>query len=229
MTLFGWSDYYKDDPTYETKRENEQFNSTTLSLKEGDSYVYNCYFFDLTASEGGAILFSLTKSNFLLEQCSIFNCSAQNTAGIRVTAGNCIIAFVCGQYGYAANSDAFSSICNDETRSINSVFYSSVSHCKANNYYTMFHGYGCVNIKSLNLSHNKANYTSALRCCPNQIDEETNHGSDVIYCSFSNNTAEIEQAIQMTYSGSTNKHEIKNVISLKTMQKTQYGVKEIQI
>ena len=53
----------------------------------------------MTATNGAAILFSLTGSYLLVEKCTINNCTAtQNTAGIRVTAGNSIIAFVYSQY-----------------------------------------------------------------------------------------------------------------------------------
>ena len=59
----------------------------------------------------------------------------------------------------------------------------------------MFHGYGHVYIKSVNLSHNKANYYSSLCSWPSIINEETKHGSDVIFCSFSNNTAQNQYCI----------------------------------
>ena len=74
----------------------------------------------------------------------------------------------------------------------------------------MYHERGHVYIKSVNLSHNKANYNSALYCEQNKINEETNHGSDVLYCSFSNNTATTQHCIYLTYSNSANKHEFKN-------------------
>ena len=47
-----------------------------------------------------------------------------------------------------------------------------------------FHEFGYVYIKSVNLSHNKVNSTSRIYCFPDTINEETNHGSDIIYCSF---------------------------------------------
>ena len=74
----------------------------------------------------------------------------------------------------------------------------------------MTHRDGHIYVKSLNLSHNKASYYSALSCEPNKINEETNHESDVLYCSFSNNTATSQYCIYLTYYNSANKHEIKN-------------------
>ena len=54
----------------------------------------------------------------------------------------------------------------------------------------MYHESGHVYIKSVNLSHH-----SALGCYPNKINEETNHGSNVLYCSFSNNTATTQYCV----------------------------------
>ena len=132
MALFGWNDYYDKDTTFETKHENEDFNSTTLLPKEGDSYIYNCYFYDLTAENGAAILYSLSGSYLLVEKCSFYHCtSTQNTAGIRVSSGNCIIAFSCGQNCFSQENDGFCSVTSYSQREINSVFDSSISHCEA--------------------------------------------------------------------------------------------------
>ena len=206
----SWEQYYSSESINE-QRENKEYSSKnqTLLPKEGNTSIYNCYFHDMTAECGGAI-YASNANNILVEKCSINNCKAtQNTAGIRVTAGNCIIAFTCSQYGRAAVYDGFCSINNDYLRTINSVFDSTISHYEAKHSYIMVHQY--VYIKSVNSSHNKANYTSALRCLPTKIDAETNHGSDVLYCSFSNNTATIHQCIQMNNKyNSSCLHEIQN-------------------
>ena len=101
-------DYYYDynDISFEEKIENKKYTSETgtLSLTTGNIYVYNCYFYDMTADYGAAI-YSTQTSNLLVEKCSIYSCtSIKLTAGIRVTKGNCIIAFVCSQFGYADES-----------------------------------------------------------------------------------------------------------------------------
>ena len=187
---FSWNNYYRNNDQIE-EIKNKQFTSgeNSLNLNSGNCYVYYCYFQYLTASSGAAILCSL-ESNLLVEKCSIYNCSATYyTAGIRVSAGNCVIAFVCSQKGYAGHSDGFSAVWDDSNREINSVFDSSISHCEAKSYYTMYHEKGHVYIKSLNLSYNKANERSVLCCWPIKINEETKHGIDVLYCSFSNNTS----------------------------------------
>ena len=64
----------------------------------------------MTASYGAAI-YSTKTSNLLVEKCTINNCTATtDTAGIRVTKGNCIITFTCGYNTKANRSDAFSAV-----------------------------------------------------------------------------------------------------------------------
>ena len=85
--------------------------------------------------------------------------------------------------------------------------------------------YGHVYIKSVNLSHNKAKERSALGCWPNKINEETNHGTEILYCSFSNNTATSHQCVVVSNSyNSSCTHEIKNCnIILNDAKNTIYG------
>ena len=133
----AWNDYYpaNDDPieinTYSSLTFNS--NSKTLSPTTGNSYVFNCYFSDMTTN-GGAILYSALNCYLLVEKCTINNCKVtENTAGIRVTKGNCIITFTCGYNTKAEVNDAFSAVHSDANRKINSVFDSSISHCEAIN------------------------------------------------------------------------------------------------
>ena len=212
----SWSDYYSNiaQPTGKNFYSNDLFSSggPAISPTAGNAYVFNCYFHDMTATNGTAILFSLAGSYLLVEKCTIYNCKVTvYTAGIRVPAGNCIVAFVCGQYGYSDHNDGFCSICDDPTRTINSIFDSSISHCEAKNWYIMFHAYGHVYYKSVNLSHNKADYGSAFRFEPNKINEKTKHGSDVLYCSFSNNTSTTQFCVIVSNQHDTSsRHEFKN-------------------
>ena len=208
---FSWEEFYGSIINKPNKKFT--FKHESLNIKFGETYVYNCYFSYLCAKDGGAILYSVSDSYLLVEKCYINNCTATRyTAGIRVSKGNCIIAFVCGQKGYSHNNDGFCSITNDDSnRKINSVFDSSISQCEAGNTYIMAHSYGCVYIKSVNLSHNKAKYDSALCCNPSKINEETNYGSDIIFCSFYNNTATFQQCIQMNNQYNTScLHQMKN-------------------
>ena len=189
---FCWDHYYDKTLTIEDQYEDKNYTSESDILKpsKGNTYVYNCFFHDIqTEEDGGSISFSKQGNNILIEQCLFYSISASNQGAIRVSAGNSILAFLCGQKCNANGNDGFCSINSDKSRSINSVFYSSISQCEAESYYTMVHDYGYVYIKTVNISHNNATYYSALRCGPNKIIERTNHGTDVLYCSFSNNTA----------------------------------------
>ena len=208
----AWNDYYPiSAPRNNYSKKTFNFQSLNIT-STGNAYVCCCYFYDLSAYDGGAILYCVNNSYFLVEKCSVYKCKAINyTAGIRVTGGNCIIAYVCSQYGYADEGDGFCSTSTDTSRTINSVFDSSISHCETKSYNTMYHKFGHVYIKSVNLSHNKANYCSALHCLPNKINEETNHGSDVLYCSFSNNTATSQKCVIVDNQFNTScTHGIKN-------------------
>ena len=212
FSLLSWDQYY--DKSFSSEESFEDTNYTSqnnpLTPSKDNAYIYNCCFYDM-ASDYGAAIFSTQTSNLLVERCTISECTATNdTAGIRVTKGNCIITFTCGHNTEAKGYDGFSAVHSDSTRKINYVFDSSISHCEANIENTMVHNYGHVYIKSVNLSNNKASIVSALRSQPNKNNEETDYVSDISYCSFSNNTATVQYCIYLTYSGESNKYEIKN-------------------
>ena len=211
--FFSWSNYYENIDSIEETIKNVEFSKISESLKpnKGNTYVYNCYFHDMTSTYGGAIFYSQEESNILIEKCSFFRTSALVQGAIAITAGNSILAFLCGQNCFSEVNDGFCSIHNDTTRIINYVFDSSISQCKANDEYIMAFQYGHIYIKSVNCSNNEANSYSALACYPNQISEETKHGSDISYSSFSNNTANQYCLVVSNYYGiSESKHEIKN-------------------
>ena len=213
--IFSWSNYYENiDDIHETIK-NIEFSSESESLNpnKGNSYVYNCYFYEMhSQTNGGAIVFSLKGKNILIEKCTFYNSSANNQGAICITGGISILAFLCSSHCFSDENDGFGSINTDDTRTINSIFDSSISHCEAINDYILAHQYGYISVRSVNLSHNKANERSALYCGPNLINQETKHGSNIIYCSFSNNTAETQNCVLVSnhYGTSDITHEIKN-------------------
>ena len=191
MKHFSWNDYYDESITAEETISNKEFSSINITLNpnQGNTHIYNCNFHDMTALDGGAIFYSLSNSNLLVEKCFFLNCNATRyTTAIRVEAGNSIFAFLCGQYGHAGEYDSFSTVTNGKERTINSIFDSSVSHCFTEGSQTMYHEYGYVYVKSLNISHNKAKELSSFYAAPNK--NETIYGSFISYSSFSNNTSE---------------------------------------
>ena len=178
MLFLAWADYY-DKLIINEDITNEKFTSQnkTLSPKTGNTYVYNCFFQSMSADYGAAILSTQSKNNLLVEKSTFLQCKASlESSTIRVTRGNVTLAFICGQYGEAGKNDAFSSIWLDTQRKINTVCYSSISYCKVNGSYTIVHDKGCVQIKSLNLSHNKAIFHSSLRA-ESSIKDENNFGT----------------------------------------------------
>ena len=96
-------------------------------------------------------------------------------------------------------------IWSDGTREISSVLDSSISRCESQNWYTLSHEHALDQIKSVNLSHNKAKLSSCFTCRPNKADER-GYGTIITFCTFTNNTEEQYSF----YLQSTYKHEIKN-------------------
>ena len=215
----SWDQYFSSKIPINDVYKHQKYSSqeSSLSPNNGNTYVFNCFFSNMS-SDYGAAIFYITNSNFLIEKSIFINCRVQNdTAAVRITGGNIIIAFVCGNNNKAYN-DGFCAIHSDTNREINSVYDSSVSFCEALQANIMFHSYGYVYFSSVNLSYNKAEYQSALTWKPRLVNSETKRGSDVLYCLFSNNSATIDQCLRLNNEYNTEcKHQIKksNVISNK--------------
>ena len=197
LSSFSWDTYYNNSHITET-HQNEEFISTNQTLKptQGNTYVLNCFFFDLhTSSSGGAVFYSLNDGHFLIEQCSINKCSAEVYAGgIRIEKGDGVIALTCSQNGYVGDSDSFCSITAYENRKINIIIETSASHCKAERLFTATQRYGSNTLKAVNMSHNIGNSNTVFGCYPNNVDND-GRGIIVSFCSFTNNTATDEQCL----------------------------------
>ena len=73
-------------------------------------------------------------------------------------------------------------------RTVNSIYQSSVAYCVADDFYTMYHRYGYIDIKSANLSYNEAKTScSALSCYPSSTNENEIGIASISYSSFANN------------------------------------------
>ena len=217
FSCLSWDEYFNTgtkEPT--TQNQEFSFEDEVLKPENGDSYVFNCYFHDMKSPEsGGAIYYSLSQSNILVEKCSFLNCSTlQYTGAVKVSRGNSIIATSCGYSCYAGQRDGFCSISDEQERTINSLYDSSVSYCKANTMYIVVHQFGKIDIKSVNISYNDAGSSSTLYCEPKQTDTTTNCICFTSFCSFYNNTATNEYCLYFTSSATAKKHEMKmsNVI-----------------
>ena len=73
----SWGDYYNDTihKHYENKRF--AFGDKSLFITSGNTYIYNCYFYKLTAENGGAIHYSVKGSYFYSDE-EIFESSKLN-------------------------------------------------------------------------------------------------------------------------------------------------------
>ena len=59
----SWDNYYPtiDPPTENYTYSGITFSNKTMAQTAGNSYVFNCYFYDVTAEYGAAILYSSTE------------------------------------------------------------------------------------------------------------------------------------------------------------------------
>ena len=150
----------------------------------------------MSSSWGGAVYINTNNIYYLLIERSTFvkcQCSLEGGA-IYSEFGNNVLHNVCGNDCHSDNWESFAAIGGSdstETNTKNYVIQSSVANCEADSDDTMYHAYGHIQYKSVNLSDNIAQYSfSAIECYPNQKDENNDYGISISYSSFSNNTAE---------------------------------------
>ena len=200
----AWSDIFSEDveePIGEGRRfEKLDLNASDSQIKPilGDSYVFDCYFHLVSSpSQGGVIYFSLSGSSILLESCFVYNCSTRESAGCCcIKSGNTAIYKVCSQHCTAKTNDGFSYSLTDSRRNFNIIRDSSIAHNTALQQRIMAHGDGFVEFVSLNLSFNSAKENSALMSQPGRGNKGI--GAKLLYCSFSNYTAEVQYCMYMS-------------------------------
>ena len=193
--------------------ENKKFElSNSITINANNTYVSNCYFHRMRSNtNGGAIVYSKKGSNILIEKCSFINCSALNFQGaLRIAGGNYILAFSCGQFCFAEGRDGFCSVCDDNSRTINSVYDSSISNCRAQSNQIVYQEFGSILLKSLNSSNNKAKQGSSCSGYSSQFFQNTDLGCDFSYCSFCNNTAEEYFCVCLQSTKSNTKYQIRD-------------------
>ena len=173
-------------------------------------YIVNCYFHDMSVSGSGGALYILSGNTastatlyyLLIETCTFVSCSCTSNGGaIYSRYGNNVLHNVCGTDCQSDNNEGFAVLDGSSSTSIDTKNYvneSSIANCKADGSYTMYHLYGNIQYKSVNLSNNNVYYTSAIYCYPNQKDGN-GIATSISYSSFSNNTAETYYCIYLYY------------------------------
>ena len=191
MIQKDWIDFYKDviPPTKgDGLYQNESCTgSNKLAPTATSAWISNCYFYDMSSSlSGGAISFNGSLStHFLVEKSTFVNCrmtGIQDGSRVRGTGGaiyvnisNSVLKSICCYNCYSANTGGACTVYgpnSDSSNLINYVHDSSVAYCVTDNYNTMDHLYGYIDVKSSNFSHNKVkDVCSALRCIPTSTNE----------------------------------------------------------
>ena len=225
-----WSDFYHtpnypsdvDQPSSKNTNyfNNKQYENLTnkrpISLSR-DSYVVNCYFCSITCSDNGAAIY-LSKGDvhFLIEFSTFVECST--TKRINYGGGLCVYSadfamnHICADECKSSYRSSFADI-DISGRKVNSIHYSSIAYCFAQNWYTMFHSYGYIDIQSVNFSHNTACERSALYCAPSLTkDNDDDIGTRISYSSFADNNATSQYCIYLSYitSSSASTHSMNN-------------------
>ena len=171
-----WSEFYPSDidqPSTENISffNNSQYQScdTRAITLSSDSYVVNCYFDSIKYSGRGAAIF-LNQSNvhFLVEFCIFVECATINGTyyggGLYISYADFAMNHVCA-LKCRASSYSFSWV-EQQGRTVNSIYHSSIANCAAQNWHTMSHRYGYIDVQSVNFSRNTVGQYSALGCLP---------------------------------------------------------------
>ena len=218
-TIFShWTEFYGEEleePNYNNYTYCQQEtceNKTSINLIEKNAWISNCYFLNMSSPSNGAAIHDESTNNLLIEECTFDRCkiSGQNRGGaIYVHSSNCVLHKVCGVSCESSYISSFSYIGQESSKQTNNTVYdSSVAYCNAVSYYAMYHSFGYIDIKSVNLSHNKAKSSyPALYSQPSSTNGGK-YGTSISYSSFSNNSAQ-NRCIYFGYkSSSANQYEI---------------------
>ena len=200
----SWNDFFDppspDSPTkqnYTFTDEEAHYTPTETS----NAWLFDCYFFEIIFPNGNGAGINLQKSNFrfLAEFCTFDTCHATSTnsygGSMCILNSDFALNKVCGLNSSASRS----SFCHVDgsDRKTNSVNDSTIAKSIAISAYTMAHASGYIEFCSVNVSHNIAPDSSALRSQPNATNEDA-IGSLIVYCSFANNTASSQYCIFLT-------------------------------
>ena len=196
--LLDWSDFYQkpnypDDISPPTFSNSNLFNNSRYenlgsqairTTSQSELYVVNCYFYSIKYSGNGiAIYHERSSAHFLVEFSTFVECGYSGVV-LYIRDADFAMNRVC-----ALSSVSFTYAPGLSSSIINCIHHSSVAYCDARGYHIMYHSYGFIDIRSLNLSHNTANSYYLLYCYSYQTNND-NIGYNITHSSFANNTAD---------------------------------------
>jgi hypothetical protein len=221
---FSWNDYFSGTSITTTLGPGLYTSRRTYS--EGSIYVSNCLFNQFTSgSSGGALYFSSSVTNLLIESSSFFSCKTSSGGGGAIyfsnSGGQCVLYGVCGndccttssssfQFGYISVNNAISSK--------NYINYSSIVRCvNANSGSdTLRILNGNILCLSINMSMNKCLLRPVFLCNP--FTDTSSITCSISYSSFTDNNALDCLCLQFDRGGP--KYEIKCCNILRNTQDT---------
>lgn len=172
---------------------NNLYNTTRLTFSGSENVsISECSFYDIeTTGNGGAVLFQPgnNKDTMLIDYSTFLNCSCTENGGavyMDSKRGQCVLQYVCGNACKANTDDNFirSSITNSQQNK-NFVYDSCIMKTINPSTYVIWLGYGDMQCKLLNISHNYVNSDSAI-CFQGPA---TGTIGLISYCYINNNTA----------------------------------------
>ena len=183
---------------------------------------------EITYSGDGAAI-SIIQSNvhFLVEFSTFVECSTTESSSrggvLYIIYSDFALNHVCAIKCNSSNSYSFTYV-DYSGRAVNSIHQSSIANCFSKHDYTLYHAHGKIDIKSVNLSHNKVNRYSALTCVPSSTkNNDDKIGTNIRYSSFADNIASLSICIYLNYiSGSDDavEHLIRNTNIIRNPSKT---------
>ena len=162
----------------------------------GNFSIFECIFFLLTSTNGGAIYCSGVQIKLYIGEAFFKNCSSSNYGGaiyFSCTQGEIALNKICGNY-CSSSSNCHFSYKSTLTNGINSANYTSLSYCSPTHIgqksFTFVKGIQII--KYLNLTFNKSQYHSSIQLGNRAIDSFQ-------YSNIINNSCSSWVCIQIDY------------------------------
>jgi hypothetical protein len=196
----AWNDYFYG---YTPSNYNSQLYTSRITRSDAYLCISNCLFRSISSSGYGGALYCTSATFMLIESTSFFSCkiSGSSSHGGAIYFSNsgsqCVLYEVCG---YDCSTTTyfdyqFACIYVNNSASIKNYFnYSSISRCVnevSDTFVTLYLCYGQILCPSVNMSMNKNDRYSGIRCNP-FVD------SNSVTCSFTYSTFADNHAITYT-------------------------------